>query len=90
MWHAYSFGYLVPSHFGLAHVQLLEINSFSELVIIFLDYAIQTYLGTFSILPCIFRYRFFNDGIPDNISASIFSISGEVWFYIKAWKNRNT
>ena len=47
---AYSSGHLVPSHLGLVYSLLVEINSFPELVIIFLDYAIRASLGTFSSL----------------------------------------
>ena len=52
---AYFFGYLVPSHLGLAYVLLVETNPFSELVVIFPDYALRISLGTFSILLCTLR-----------------------------------
>ena len=45
---AYSSGHLVPSHLGHAYVLLVETNDFPELVVIFPDYAIRTYLDTFS------------------------------------------
>ena len=46
----YSSGHLVPSHLALAYVLLADTNIFPELVVIFQDYAIQKFLGTFSIL----------------------------------------
>ena len=49
---AYSSGHLIPSHLGLAHVLLVETNSFPELVVICPDYAIRTSLDTFSSLLC--------------------------------------
>ena len=36
-------------HLGLAYVLLDETNTFPELVVIFPDYALRTFLGTFSI-----------------------------------------
>ena len=36
---------------GLAYVLLVDTNPFSELVVIFPDYALRIFLGTFSILP---------------------------------------
>ena len=48
-----------PVHFGLAYVLLVETNPFPELVVIFLDYAPRTSLGTFSILLSI-ECRFLN------------------------------
>ena len=49
---AYLSGHLVLSHFGLAYIYVLlvQTNLFPEFVI-FPDYAIRTSLGTFSILP---------------------------------------
>ena len=47
---AYSSRHMVPPHLGLAYALLVETNPFSELVVIFPDNAIQTSLGTFSIL----------------------------------------
>ena len=40
-----------PVPLGLAYVLRVETNPFSELVVIFLDYALRISLGTFSILP---------------------------------------
>ena len=39
-----------PVPLGLAYVLLVETNPFSELVVIFPDYALRISLGTFSIL----------------------------------------
>ena len=39
-----------PVPLGLAYVLLVETNPFSELVVIFPDYALRIPLGTFSIL----------------------------------------
>ena len=47
---AYSSGHLVPSHFGLAYVQLDETNPFPELVVNFPDYSFRTSLRSFSTL----------------------------------------
>ena len=47
---ACSSGHLVPSYVGLAYILLVETNSFPVLVVILLDYAFRTSLGTFSIL----------------------------------------
>ena len=47
---AYSSGHLFPPNFGLVYVLVVETNPFPEVVVIFLDYARRTYLGTFSIL----------------------------------------
>ena len=46
---AYPSGHLVPSLWDL-HILLVETNLFSELVVIFPDYALRISLGTFSIL----------------------------------------
>ena len=43
---AYSSGHLVPSHLGLAYVQLVETNPFSDLFVTFS----RPFIGTFSIL----------------------------------------
>ena len=46
---AYSCGHMVPSHFGLAYVLLVETIRFPELVF-YPEYSLRTSLGTFSIL----------------------------------------
>ena len=46
---AYSSGHMVPSHFGLAYVLLVETNPFPGLVVIFPDYAFRSFLDTISI-----------------------------------------
>ena len=48
--YAYSSGHLVSSHLGIAYVILAMTNLFPELAVIFPDYAIQKFPGTFSIL----------------------------------------
>ena len=44
------FPFLVPSHLGLAYVLLVGTNPFPDFVVIFPDYAVLTFLSTFSIL----------------------------------------
>ena len=57
MWHAdrgrFLFRTPCPVPLGLAYSLLVETNPFSELVVIFSDYAFRIILGTFSILLCI-------------------------------------
>ena len=54
MWHADRGCLLLltpgPVPFGLAYILLVETNPFSELVVIFTDYALRISVGTFSIL----------------------------------------
>ena len=61
MWHADRGRLLLrtlgPVPLGLAYVLLVETNPFSELVVIFPDYALRISLGTFSFLLKVQRYR---------------------------------
>ena len=54
-WDAYSSGDLAPFHLGLACVLLCETNRFPELVVIFTDYTLRTFLGTNSILLVLYK-----------------------------------
>ena len=58
---AYSSGHLVPSLLGLAYVLLVKTNPFPEFVVIVLDYALRTALGTFSmflITILLFQFKY--------------------------------
>ena len=58
-----------PVPLGLAYVLLVENNPFSELVVIFPDYALRISLGTFSILLLKLKYKQF--GLLSKLLASL-------------------